>query len=521
MSGLGPCACYSEVMQRPDPEARAAESRQPSIRLLLGALGLAVVAAAIAVLPTVGGATVCADDFVWIQIAHRSQSLWRSLVEAWPAHLFFRPVDVLANWLVDPQTLALSPLIVVQMLGLAALSAGVIRLLAQCGSRSSGAAFAALAWLWMHPSTHLAVWSAGCSSQTWCAAAGIWGVSILLQWPVRRSDSAWKLAALSAFGVIAKELFVGWATALAVLAFLLAYGRSPASSVRSALRRALPPALAVVIPPALWVATRWASSTLHDVTSSDASGLYAIHGPVTILRNAAVAALGMFVQGPLQWARFLPIPWSAVPFAGAGLSFGLAWLGAQGLRSDVAAPLAKHALAGCIGLGLLAVWPALAIEHVSELYLLGPNALVAVLLGLGVDQISRMDRGRRKACMQIGVVLLMVIAATGFASRTRLFFTTWAYARHLRQETAHVLAAASNPDNVAILIPAELFAGPMHSKYCVPPAVAAALPQAWATMRLGDPSLPAAHFIDGRTPPSEWPASVLTLEAHVPPRVIW
>lgn len=229
----------------------------------------------------------------------------------------------------------------------------------------------------------------------------------------------------------------------------------------------------------------------------------------------------MFVQGPVQWARFLPIPWSVVPFWGAGISFRLAWLGARGVRSDAETPLAKHALAGCIGLGLLAVWPALAIEHVSELYLLGPNALVAVLVGLGVDQISRMDRGQRKACMQIGVVLLVVIAATGFASRTRLFFTTWAYARLLRQETVHVLAAASNPDNAAILIPAELFAGPMHSKYCVPPAVAAALPQAWATMRLGDPSLPAAHFIDGRTPPSEWPASVLTLEAHVPPRVIW
>lgn len=514
------CACYSGAMQR--SASRTLERRWPPRGGpgLAGAFGLAILATALAVLPAVGGATVCADDFVWIQIAHQSRSLWQSLAAAWPAHLFFRPVDVLANWLVDPRTLSLSPLIVVQMLGLAALSAGVIRLVTLCGGRSSGSAIMALAWLWMHPSTHLAVWSAGCSSQTWCAAAGIWGVSILLKSPGRNNHTAWKLAALSAFGVIAKELFVGWASALAVLAFLVAYGESPASSVRMAVRRALPPALAVVIPPAVWVIVRWATSTLHDVTSSDATGLYAIHGPATILRNAAVAALGMFVQGPVQWARFLPIPWTAVPFAGAGLSFGLAWLGARGVRSDMA-PLAKHALAGCVGLGLLAIWPALAIEHVSELYLLGPNALVAVLVGLGVDQISRMDRGWRKACMQIGVVLLMVIAATGFASRTRLFFTTWAYARHLRQETAHVLSSASNPDNAVILIPAQLFAGPMHSKYCVPPAVAAALPQAWATMRLGDPSLPAVHFIDGRMPPEEWPASVLTLEARIPPRVIW
>jgi len=167
------------------------------------------------------------------------------------------------------------------------------------------------------------------------------------------------------------------------------------------------------------------------------------------------------------------------------------------------------------------VWPALAIEHVSELYLLGPNALVAVLVGLGVEQVWCTARCWRKVWMHIGVVALLGIAAAGFVSRTRLFFQTWAYARQVRQETYRALAAAGWPDNAAILIPAEFFAGPMHSKYCVPPAVAAALPQALATMRLGDPSLPSVNFIDGRTPPAEWPASVLPLEADVPPRVMY
>jgi hypothetical protein len=169
----------------------------------------------------------------------------------------------------------------------------------------------------------------------------------------------------------------------------------------------------------------------------------------------------------------------------------------------------------------LAVWPALVIEHVSELYLFGPNALVAVLVGLGVEQIARSARGWQKGCMQIGVVVLFGIAAAGFVSRTLLFFTTWTYARHLRQETYRAVAAAGRSENVTVLIPAELFAGPMHSKYCVPPAWAAALPQAWATMRLGDPSLPAVKFVDGRTPPAEPPGSVIPLEADVPPRTIW
>lgn len=503
--------------------ALASESERPQTSAIrpAAAIALATLAAAVAVLPTVGAATVCVDDFVWIQIAHRSQSLWGSLVQAWPSHLFFRPIDVVANRLVDPQTLSFSPLIIVPMIGLATLSAGVIRLLAQCGGRSSGATVVALAWLWMHPSTQLAVWSAGCSSQTWCAAAGIWGMTTVLQLPSRNKGAVWGLAALSACGVIAKELFIGWATALAVLAFLMAYRVASSPSKLFSLRRAFPPALALLTPPALWVIIRWATSILHDVTGSEAAGLYAIHGPVTVLRNAAVAGLGMFVQGPVHWATLLRPPWSFVPFAGAGISFVLAGLGARGMSSRSEMPVAKHALAGCVGLGLLAVWPALAIEHVSELYLLGPNALVAVLVGLGVEQVGRMGRGWQKACMQICVVALLGIAATGFVSRTRLFFTTWAYARHLRQETYRTLAAANWPDNAAILIPAELLAGPMHSKYCVPPAVAAALPQAWATMRLGDPSLPAVNFIDGRTPPIEWPASVLPLETHVPPRVIY
>ena len=508
-------------MKRSASETFETERPETSASRLAAALAIATLAAAIAVLPTVGEATVCADDFVWIQIAHRSQSLWRSLVDAWPGHLFFRPVDVAANWLVDPRTLSLSPLIIVSMVGLAALSAGVIRLLAQCGGRSSGAAAVALAWLWMHPSTQLAVWSAGCLSQTWCAAVGIWGMNMLVRRFDRKAHAVWGLAALSAFGVIAKELFVGWATALAVLACVLAYCDAPSSNGRAPLRRALPPVLALLTPPALWLVIRWATSSLHDVTSGDSAGLYAIHGPVTILRNAAVAGLGMFVQGPVHWARLLPPPWSLVPFVGAGISFGLAWVGVRGMRSRAEMPLAKHALAGCIGLGLLAVWPALAIEHVSELYLFGPNALVAVLVGLGVEQVYRMHRCWQKMGMQIGVVLLLVIAATGFVSRTRLFFTTWSYARQLRQDTYRALSAAGWPENAAILIPAELFAGPMHSKYCVPPAVAAALSQAWATMRLGNPSLPSVRFIDGRTPPADWPASVLQLEAHGPPRVIY
>lgn len=503
-------------MQHPEP----AKCTDDCVRRLAATVGLGCLAAAVAGLPAVGGATVCVDDFVWIQIAHHSRSLWHSLLEAWPTHLFFRPIDVAANRLIDPKTLALSPLVVIQMIGLATLSAGVLSLLARFGGRTPRAAFAALAWLWMHPSTQLAVWSAGCSSQTWCAAAGIWGVYVMLNSSCI-TRSALRLAALSAFGVMAKELFVGWATGLALLAFAVSKGETPAAPCSVAMRRSLPLVLASIMPAALWIAARWSSSSLHDVTSQDAAGLYAIQGPMPILRNTAVAALGMFVQGPVHWARLLGAPWSLVPFVGAAASFLVAWLGASGIRNHGTSVLEKHALISCVGLGLLAVWPALTIEHVSELYLFGPNALIAVLVGLGVEQAFERDGRLHKHWTQICVILLLVITVTGFVSRTRHFFSTWAYARELRQEAWRAVTAVERPEGTVVLIPASLFEGAMHSKYCVAPAVAAALPQAWATMRLGDPSLPAVRFIDGRQSPADSSVSTVTLEAIVPPRELW
>lgn len=509
-------------MQHSAPEAREALSARASLCRLTTLLGLGILGAAIAVLPSVGDATVCVDDFVWIQIAHESDSLGQSLVHAWPSHLFFRPVDVMANWLVDPRTLVLSPLIVVQMLGLATLSAGVVALVRQCGGKSWRAQAAALAWLWMHPSTHLAVWSAGCSSQTWCAAAGVWGLNTLLRPPMPDSRRTWTLAAISTLGVLAKELFVGWATGLALATLVVSQGGSAKGARGSGLRGSLPAVLALLGPPALWVIVRWATSRLQDVTSTDATGLYALQGPVTVLRNAAVAALGLFVQGPVHWARLLRMPWSAIPFLGAGLSLGLAWLGAGAVRTHASVPLGKHALAACVALGLLAVWPALVIEHISELYLLGPNALVAVLVGLGIERVFHDSDLPWRACLRGAACALLLIGATGFVSRTHHFFTTWSQARRLREEVREIAVAQKERQQpLVVRIPPRLFSGPMHSKYCVPPAVAAALPQAWTTMRLGDPSLPPVTFIDGRDASVEWPDIILEIQGDLAPRTIW
>jgi hypothetical protein len=57
-----------------------------------------------------------------------------------------------------------------------ALADGVWRLLATLVVPGGSPRMIATAWLWLHPATHLSVWSAGSSSQTWCAAIGVWTI---------------------------------------------------------------------------------------------------------------------------------------------------------------------------------------------------------------------------------------------------------------------------------------------------------------------------------------------------------
>lgn len=481
-----------------------------------GSLGLLFLAAV--AIPVASRATVCTDDFVWIINAWSNNSLANVLSDAWTSNFFFRPVDILANRLVNPRTLDLAPILVVQFAGLLVLTAGMWRLLALVGSVGATPRLVATGWLWLHPATQLSVWSAGASSQTWCAAFGVWTICVALNLLGKRVGwgSVAGLAVLSAAGVIAKELFLGWATAAA---FAIVAGRVVFRDTQgfwSALKAGAPAACAVILPPCAWIGSRLWSTRFGEVMYDTSGDLYTLHGPATVLLNVAISVLGMFVQGPVHWARLLGLPWMLVPFVGAALSGMFAFMGSTRAAGALARLPKGLVLPMAIVLGAVAIWPALLIGKVSELYVMGPNALIAAFVGIGVTSGEGPSTLRRR----VGASALFLIALAGFASRSYHFTVTWSQARELR-EAVHRMVEESPPGGgLVIVVPETLRVGPMHSKYCVPPAVAAALPQSWLVKRLVDPTLPEVQFvtpIEGVGPE----ACNAILEAPARRRVMW
>lgn len=471
-----------------------------------GSLGLLFLA--VAVVPLVSRATVCVDDFVWIANAWADRSLPRALTIAWSSNFFFRPIDILANRLVDPRTLDFAPILFVQIPGLLFLTAGMWRMLCLAGSAQTTPRIVATAWLWFHPATQLSVWSAGAASQTWCAAFGAWIICVALNLvgkPIGRVNLA-TLTLLSIAGVVVKELFVGWATVAAVVIVagqVLGRGRP---NLWYALKTGLPAICAVLVPPCVWIGSRLWFTQFGNVIHDSSGALYSLHGPAIVLVNLATSVLGMFVQGPIHWARLLSMPWVSVPFVGAALSCVFAFIGGTQSAGVIARVPKGLVLPIAVMLGVAAVWPSLLIGKVSELYMMGPNALIAALVGISATS------GKLLSTLagRIAASALFLIALIGFVSRTYHFTVTWSQARELREVVQRRVAAAPPGSRLVIVVPDSLQSGPMHSKYCVPPAVAAALPQSWLVKRLVDPALPQVQFVtQGEQVESESCAGIL------------
>jgi hypothetical protein len=490
----------------------------PHALRVIGWAALAVLLTAALLIPVAYRATVCADDFAWITNAWSDPSLAKGLAAAWSNNFFFRPIDILANRLISPRTLDLVPILPVQIAGLLALTAGVWRLLALAGASGAGPRLLATCWLWLHPATQLSVWSAGCSSQTWCAAFGIWTMCAVLALPQGRIG--WSpiasLAILSAAGVIAKELFLGWATAAACVIVVRHVIFRRSQDLLQSTKAVFPVVCAVLLPPCVWLGLRLWSTRFGEVMNDDSDDLYRLHGPATILVNLAISVLGMFVQGPVHWARFLDVPWKLVPFVGAGLSCFFAAFGSTRAGFAVAGIPAGFRLPLAVAIGVLAVWPALLIGKVSELYVMGPNALIAALVGIGMTA----NDGPVKLGRWIAGLALLLIAVGGYASRSYHFSVTWSQARELREAVDRIADEAPRQGRLVIVVPESLRAATMHSKYLVPPAVAAALAESWLVKRLADPSLPEVEF---RTPdPEGTPAGgAPVLEEPSARRVMW
>lgn len=490
-----------------------------------------VVFTLLVMIPIVGRATVCVDDFAWVKLAHATPHLWQSLGQAWSSYLFFRPLDIVANWFIDPVDLGSAAMLPFQATGLLLLLAAVWRLTRVIAPHGLLAPLAASIWLMLHTATQTSFWAAGATSQTWCAAIGMWLICHVLLTDGERGLTARAVAqslALSTAGVISKELFVGWASAAALIVVARLWQRAKA---RKPLRLAATglAITAILAPPTLWIAIRMATSEFGRFAEPSADLHYSFQGPRTIVWNAALSTMGMFAQGPVHWARLQGPPWILVPFAGAALSFGLAaYGGSPGGRGEECS-WSRNLLPAAVVLGLVAVWPALPIRQISELYIMGPNALIAVLVGAGVARIVEGDpsstgsggwQSGAGAWLCGAVACLAAIAVIGFASRTYHFAITWEYARTLRGAARALVGREPGDGPLTIVVAAALEQGPVHSKYLVPPTWAADLPNSFRAFRLGGVDLPPVAF-RAEAAPSAPGEKAVRLQCRMPTRELW
>jgi hypothetical protein len=490
-----------------------------------------VVFALLVMIPLVGRATVCVDDFAWVKLAHATPSLWQSLGQAWTSYLFFRPLDIVVNWFIDPVDLGSAAMLPFQATGLLLLLAAVWRLTRVIAPHGLLAPLAASIWLMLHTATQTSFWAAGATSQTWCAAIGMWLICQVLLMDGERGLTARDVAqslALSTAGVVSKELFVGWASAAALIVVARLWQRAKALKPLRLAATGLA-ITAILAPPALWIAIRMATSEFGRFAEPSADLHYSFQGPRTIVWNAALSTLGMFAQGPVHWARLRAAPWNLVPFAGAALSFGLAAYGGSPGGRGEGPGWSRNLLPAAVGLGLVAVWPALPIRQVSELYIMGPNALIAVLVGAGVGRIMQPNpalagsgtwKSWQRAWLRGAVACLAAIAVIGFGSRTYHFAITWEYARALRGAARALVEREPADGPLTIVVDGGLEQGPVHSKYLVPPTWAADLPNSFRTFRLGGVDLPPVTF-RAKAAPAAPGEKAVRLECRLPSREIW
>lgn len=504
--------------------------------LVLASVFSGVILVCLFFFPVLFGVNVCVDDFWWIRLAHATPSLGESLIQAWHSYFFFRPIDIVANWFIDPVSLNSTPTLPFQAIGLFLLLASVWRLsLILVGWRPL-AHVMAIVWLLLHPATQLSVWASGVASQTWCAALGLWLLCHVIKPFSCASESKYCIVQsllISSVGVIAKELFVGWATAASIVVLIKMYHRSHRDSDKWFVLSVVHIA-AILGPAALWVTLRMATSEFGDFAKVDSDLHYSFHGFYAVARNSVFASVGLFVQGPIHWAMLSGFPKNAVPIVGAAISLGLAARGSSYCNRTMngmgAPPL--YWLALFWGLGLIAIWPAIAVRQVAEIYMMGPNALISVLVGIGAASCGSVAGVEKKNSMrnwphfpmrQTSVAVLILIGTVGFISRAYHFALTWHYAQGLRAAAVELVQRHQDEGPLTILIDPALDSRGGHSKYVCSPVLAANLQNSFRSFELGGAGFPNVVF---QSEPNAADTDlrstrVIRLRADLPPRHPW
>ncbi len=487
---------------------RPMSDRPATSRLLLVAWVAALLPLVFLVVwPWAGGLAVSSDDACsGVRRLLGPTTIGPLLAESWRS-MFFRPLDTAARQLIDPATRDARWTAVLHLPALALCIGGLAALARRTAARWRLVLPIALAWWFLHPGTSVSLWQPDTVSQSWSAALGVWLVIAVFRAVDRVTTGAHRFpdvlapAVLCAVGLLAKETFLGWcagAAAFVVVVFLRGWhaGRS----------RRLGPWWCLLAPlvtlPALYLVFRVVSGGLSQ--SFDPSmGRYTVGLGRGTLTYVATAFAGSICLGPVHavfspemhgWARVMPLLGGMLTITAAALPLLLVRRGAA--PATMLAPWRSAAMVAAIALsGLLAPLPT---AHLSELYLMGPNLGLALLVGVGAvstiqvsESASTAWAGRRwvVAVGIVGMVSLYLLGALGLASRARHFQLTWRWSRELQRSLVEFQdrrPPGAPPGHV--LFAARCSHGWVHSVYVVPPVHALNLPCTERYLNARDPS---------------------------------
>jgi hypothetical protein len=426
--------------------------------------------------PLISDYAVIHDEYMYTIWAASGLSLKQILNLGWH-HRQFRLFDILGGYLCDPTTLDAKWTMIIQTPALIAIVAA-IREGAQRLSPQFPAVFPiAVIWFGLHTATSVALWIPSVG-QSLGAAAGVW--LALLAWRavdhLRQGQSVprWVWGALVALGLIAphiKETYYGWTFGIAVAIILTWLTLPKAEKRQSTLSNWFLLELAVIVLPLLHMAARMVWGGLGRVTGA-AEGRYNAHLGINIIRNCLLTMVGLFADTPVHYIRRAgALKMAAI--AGCMLSGALAVKAVKHSRTEGNADSATHTrlLVLVLFAAVLVTsitWP---MDRISELYVMGPNAAVALVVAIGAAEFWTISANRYRFICRFVVLAAFAIATFGFASRALHFRTSWKQGRQLYHQAAQFQANLTSDGRTHVIgIPESLSQGWQHSQYVIPPA---------------------------------------------------
>lgn len=475
------------------------------------------------------------DDLKFVRIAGHD-GLWERLANAWVSSTTFRPVELVVGWTCDPWSLSAGAVPWVQAAGVVAFCAAMVRLARLAWPQRPSASPLAIVLAMLSPAASTSAWQADTCSQTWTAALGLW--SAVFAWRAvtagrGRAPAAVPfvgLVAAMAVGVLAKENMYGWGLGIA-LACAAASAASIASS-RDRAWRAAWVALPCVAIPSLHAAVRWLTGGLGSVSTDGDAGRYSVEFGTNLLVNSAMSVGALLGNGPFHLLTddAAPVAFRVLPFVAVlaalmviGVAAAFAWMNrGVAVEAQRPGPWGRALLLLLVAAASLA--PTLPMGQVGELYGMGANALVAVLLAGCACELwfpaASDERVIGRGVASLGVAVLVAIGVLGLAGRAGHFRATWSAARSLNDRiVTRVREAEASGHDLVVSFGAACINGRTYGQYLCP--AVQALDVAESAKWLDAVTPRARIFLSPEIPPAEPGVEDLVLDCLDLPTRPW